>query len=87
MAKIKVGDKEYIIKDKYTVLDHLNTLLKPELREATSIQIRMVAAVSSDPKLSKKDVMMMDYGVFRKFYDEINKVYGIPSAFSFLGQE
>lgn len=87
MVKISVGGKEYEIKENYTVLDQMNTLQEPELKKALEIQVRMVCRVSTSPKLSNKDVLMMNYGEFMQFYKEIRKAYGIPSAYTFLGNE
>lgn len=87
VKEVKIGEKIYKFKDEYRVIDYLNQQKNPQIQEGIRMQVRMVEAQSSEPKLSNKDILMMPYGEFRQIYNEINKLYGVPSAFSFLETE
>jgi len=77
---------EYKFEEKLIVLEVIKDA-SPAIREALRMQIRMIVRKLTEPKLSVKEIELMDFSKFNDLQAKFSDKYKIKSEWDFLGKK
>jgi len=80
---ITIGEQIYEFKDRITGLEAVNKM-SAKTKEAMMSTVRLAAHASTNPKLTAKGILMLDYADFLQIIGGFAKIYGIPNEWDFL---
>ncbi len=83
VKEIKVGEKTYQFKDRITGLEFVNKM-SAKMKEGMMATVRTMADAMIEPKLSAKDIFMLDLADFIQLISRFSDKYGIPTEYDFL---